>query len=539
MNIANWLDQTSRSWPNRDAVLLGADLVHTYSSLRQAVCDRAADLTRRFNIQKGDRVAIFAKNCPEYFDVLHACWWIGAVVVPVNCKLHKNEAEWIADNSAAKVVYTDTGSVFAHGKGFQEARILERPLPSVEPSAPIVLDDSSLAWLFYTSGTTGKPKGVMLSHGNLRSMSLCYMANVDPAYATDTVLYAAPISHGAGLYMLPHFRAGGAHLVPVSRGFDCDEIIDLSLSRGNLVFFAAPTMVKRLVSASKKRGHQGDGIRTIVYGGGPMYLNDIDEALEAYGPRFAQIYGQGETPMTISSLSRELVADTSHPSWRDRRVSVGVAASSIEIEIQDPDGTALPPGQTGEICVRGPTVMLGYWENPGATAEAIRDGWLRTGDLGRQDEDGFLYLTDRSKDVIISGGTNIYPREVEEAILSHPAVYEVAVVGEFEPEWGEQVVAHIVAVPGKTVSGPDLDVWCKEQIASFKRPKKYVFHRELPKNGYGKILKTELRQTTALVENQEPHPHSHQSRESPAHVVRGRDSALSAHLEALNREETE
>lgn len=497
MNIANWLNQTSCNWPDRDAVLLGTELVHTYSSLRQAVCDRAADLARRFHIERGDRVAIFAKNCPEYFDVLHACWWIGAVVVPVNCKLHKNEAQWIAVDSSAKLVYTDTGSVFPQDGGFREARLTERPVSSVDPSGPIPLEDGALAWLFYTSGTTGKPKGVMLSHGNLCSMSLCYMANVDPAYMTDTVLYAAPISHGAGLYMLPHFRVGGAHLIPASRGFDCDEIIDLAITRGDLVFFAAPTMVKRLISASRARSHAGEGIRTIIYGGGPMYRNDIDEALEIYGPRFSQIYGQGETPMTISSLPRELVADTSHPSWRDRRVSVGVAASSIEVQIQDPDGVALPHGQTGEICVRGPSVMLGYWQNAQATENAIRDGWLRTGDLGRQDEDGFLYLTDRSKDVIISGGTNIYPREVEEAILSHPDVYEVAVVGEFEPEWGEQVVAHVVSVPGRTLSAADLDSWCKEQIASFKRPKKYVFHHELPKNGYGKILKSELRPTTA------------------------------------------
>ncbi|MEN4966784.1 AMP-binding protein [Brucella intermedia] len=493
MNIANWLYQTSRAWPNRDAVLLGAEVVHTYGSLLQAIGNRVASL-RKLAVKKGDRVAIYAKNCPEYFDVLHACWWIGAVVVPINCKLHVKEVQWIVENSRAAVIYTDTGSLFPGSGSFTEIKIAEPALAAGPTSAPEVMDDHDLAWLFYTSGTTGKPKGVMLSHANLRAMSLCYMANVDPAYATDAVLYAAPLSHGAGLYMFPHLKAGGAHLVPLSRGFDGDEIIDLATERGNLVIFAAPTMVKRLIGASRARGHDGSGIRTIIYGGGPMYLNDIEEAIEVYGPRFVQIYGQGETPMTISSLSRELVVDTTHPNCHKRRGSVGTAASAIEIRICGPHGEELRPGFTGEITVRGPSVMLGYWLNEEATRASIVDGWLRTGDLGHLDDDGFLYLTDRSKDVIISGGTNIYPREVEEAILTHPFVYEVAVVGEPEPEWGEQVVAHVVCAEGASVTSEELDGWCRDHIASFKKPKRYVFHKELPKNGYGKILKTDLRQ---------------------------------------------
>lgn len=197
--------------------------------------------------------------------------------------------------------------------------------------------------------------------------------------------------------------------------------------------------------------------------------------------------------MTISSLTREQVADTDHPKWHERRGSVGVAASSVEIRITDPHGDELTVGRTGEICVRGPTVMLGYWRNEKATADSIRDGWLWTGDLGHLTSDGFLHLTDRSKDVIISGGTNIYPREVEEALLEHPGVFEVSVVGEAEADWGEQVVAHVVLVKGAQISDRELDEWCRSHIASFKKPKKYIFHGELPKNSYGKVLKTELR----------------------------------------------
>jgi acyl-CoA synthetase (AMP-forming)/AMP-acid ligase II len=172
---------------------------------------------------------------------------------------------------------------------------------------------------------------------------------------------------------------------------------------------------------------------------------------------------------------------------------VGYAAGCVTLAILDPEGTELPTGHTGEICVQGPTVMLGYWRNPEASTETLRNGWLHTGDLGHLDEDGFLYLTDRSKDLIISGGTNIYPREVEEALLRHPAIFEVAVIGEPEPEWGEQVVAYVVFQADKSATEAELDSWCRQHIASFKRPKRYVFVSDLPKNSYGKILKTELR----------------------------------------------
>jgi len=493
MNIADWLYQAARSWPDRPAVLEGERVLHDYRALLRTVCNRAEELSSRYGIKQGDRVAVFAKNAPEYIEILHACWWIGAVVVPVNAKLHAKEAEWIIGNSGAKLVYTDDGAAFAGNEDIREVSVSE-PVEAIAPvRAPVMRGDHDLAWLFYTSGTTGRPKGVMLSHGNLIFMSLCYAMDVDSPRAEDHMLYAAPMSHGAGLYMLAQMRAAGRHLVPASRGFDSDEIIALAKSCGNLVFFAAPTMVKRLIAASRQDGFNGEGIRTIIYGGGPMYANDIDEALELYGPRFAQIYGQGETPMTISALSRELVADETQPRWRERRASVGTAQACVSLRIVRADRQVLGPNETGEICVNSPTVMLGYWNNEKATAEAIQDGWLRTGDLGHLDEEGFLYLTDRSKDVIISGGTNIYPREVEEVLLRHPAVFEVAVIGEPEPEWGEQVVAFVVAEPGAELSHADLESWCRQEIASFKKPKRYVFIDELPKNSYGKVLKTELR----------------------------------------------
>jgi long-chain acyl-CoA synthetase len=283
---------------------------------------------------------------------------------------------------------------------------------------------------------------------------------------------------------------GSAHVVPESGGFDEDELLALGRHFGDVSLFAAPTMIKRLVERAIEVGADGEGLRTIVYGGGPMYVADIEKAVAAFGPRFVQIYGQGESPMTITTLSRESVADRGHPRWRERLGSVGTPHSCVEVRIADADGHALPPGETGEILVRGAPVMQGYWNNPDATASTLRDGWLWTGDLGSLDEDGFLTLKDRSKHVIISGGSNIYPREVEEALLTHEGVSEAAVIGRPHPEWGEEVVAFVVS--RGTLDPAELDRHCLEQIARFKRPKHYRFVDALPKNNYGKVLKTEL-----------------------------------------------
>jgi acyl-CoA synthetase (AMP-forming)/AMP-acid ligase II len=496
MNIAHWLWQTAQAWPARPAVRLGDRLLHDYAGLLRAVAARAGVLADR-GIGPGDRVAVFAANAPDYLEMLHAIWWQGAVAVPVNHKLHRSEAEWIFDHSGASLVVTDSGAQFP-GRG--ELALDAAPGASGPPGPPVARDDADLAWLFYTSGTTGRPKGVMLSHGNLIQMTLAYALDVDLPQPGDHMLYAAPMSHGAGLYMFAQVRAGGVHLLPASRGFDEAEIMRLAQTCGGLVMFAAPTMVKRLVTAARASGWDGTGLRTIIYGGGPMYAADIDAALAQFGPRFVQIYGQGESPMTISALSRDLVADTCHPNWRARRGSVGVAHGSVELAILGPGDVALPSGETGEICLRGPTVMQGYWQNPEATAQTLRGGWLHTGDLGHLDADGFLYLTDRSKDVIISGGSNIYPREVEEVLLRHPAVSEVAVVGAPDPDWGERVVAFVVAEPGAAVDDAALDAWCRDHIAGFKRPRRYVRAESLPKNSYGKVLKTELRAQAAAGE---------------------------------------
>lgn len=498
MNIAYWLYQTARSWPDREAILSGDNCFATYGTLLQRTASLAEWLHRYHGVSRGDRVALFAQNCPEYLEIMHAVWWLGAIVVPINHKLHAKEAAWIIADADAKLLFTDADYSFDDAACLQTILKIAcvdytTAVSGTFNHKPADCDSDDTAWLFYTSGTTGRPKGVMLSHNNLIHMSLCYGIDVDQVYSDDTALYAAPMSHGAGLYNMIFMRAGARHLIPASKGFDSGEIISLAGTQKNLVFFAAPTMVKRLIAHAKSINYQGEGIRTIIYGGGPMYTADIDEALDYFGDRFIQIYGQGESPMTITALSRELVKDQTHRNWRSRRGSVGTAQSCIKVEIRGEDGKSLPHGLTGEIAVFGQTVMKGYWNNPEATENTLDHGWLMTGDLGYLDEDGFLYLTDRSKDVIISGGTNIYPREVEETLLQHPDIFEVAVIGVPDAEWGENIVAYIVMRNEKNPEKTMLDKWCQSQMASFKKPKKYVFVKELPKNSYGKVLKTELR----------------------------------------------
>jgi long-chain acyl-CoA synthetase len=340
----------------------------------------------------------------------------------------------------------------------------------------------------------------MLTHRNLLAMTLSYFADVDQIAPGDAIVHAAPLSHGSGCYVLPHAAQAACQVIPASGGFDEAEIFELFGAYRGVTMFAAPTMVKRLAEHPGAARSDRPGLKTIVYGGGPMYLADLDRAHAVFGHRLAQIYGQGESPMCITALDKRAHADTAHPRHRERLASAGTAQLVVEVMIADPDDRPLAPGETGEVLARGDSVMRGYWRNPEATAATLRGGWLHTGDVGSMDQDGFLTLRDRSKDLIISGGANIYPREVEEVLLRHPAVAEVSVIGRPDPQWGETVVAFVVIERGQRVAAGDLDAHCLAQIARFKRPKDYRFVDALPKNNYGKVLKTALREQLAAAQ---------------------------------------
>ncbi len=501
VNLAQLVVRSAHAYPNLPALARGERPICSYAGLAARVARLAAALAAR--LAPNERVALVMKNCPQYVELLFACWHAGLCAVPVNAKLHPRELEFIVDNSGARLcfatadLYEAVAPLAASVACLDEVIDADGPryaaLAAGTPMAVAARNAWDPAWLFYTSGTTGRPKGVTLTQKNVMAAILNYFSDVDAIAPGDAIIHAAPMSHGSGFYMLPHVAHAGLNVVPESGGFDAPEIYALLQAHRGVSMFAAPTMVKRLVD------HPADAdtrkLKTIVYGGGPMYVADCKAALSRFGYKLAQIYGQGESPMTITAMGKAIHAATDHPRYEARLASVGQAFTGLEVIVADADDRALPAGEVGEILVRGDPVMPGYWANPAASAETLRNGWLHTGDVGSLDEEGFLTLKDRSKDMIVSGGSNIYPREVEEVLLLHPGVSEVSVVGQKDPEWGEIVIAFVVA-RGQGKDRPDqaeLDALCLDHIARFKRPKAYRYVEALPKNSTGKVLKTELR----------------------------------------------
>ncbi len=478
LNLFALLDQAAARHGDRGAVYRGERQLHTWAELRERALRLASTLG-----DPGTRIAIASENRPEIVELMFAIWAAECVVVPINYKLHPREMEQILDDAGVSRVFASAKI----GKTLPDAEIISGAAYSTRLAAapsepPCNTDPSTLAWLFYTSGTTGKSKGAMLSHRNLMAMTVAHLADFDSPDEDGSLIHGAPMSHGSGLYIPPYVLRGARQVIPESGAFEPEEFLDLCDHHPGCSAFLAPTMVQRLVQTGRSCPHN---LRTVVYGGGPMYVDSLKKAMAAYGPIFVQLYGQGEAPMTITGLRR---AD--HLGADDAVLgSVGYARSGVDVAVLSDDGTPAAIGEIGEIVCRGDVVMSGYWNNPDATAATLQDGWLRTGDMGSFDHRGYLTLRDRSKDVVISGGSNIYPREVEEALIEHPGVSEAGVVGAPDEEWGEIVVAFIVG----SVSPAELDAHLLERIARFKRPKRYEFIDELPKNSYGKVLKRELR----------------------------------------------
>ncbi len=504
MSIARLLHATARSFADNPALSFGDRRIHSYGSLQQTAVRMATGLRALPGLKPGDRIGMAMKNCPQYIELMWACWHAGLCAVPMNAKLHAREIAFILENCGVQYCFVDADIASAMAPIASDIPGLRRiidvdsadfaALRKHDAMALEIVPGNQPAWLFYTSGTTGKPKGATLTHASLLAMVIRYYADVDYLTSADSMIHAAPLSHATGLYAIPHIAKGSHHVIPDSQGFDVAEMFDLIGLYPSCTFFTAPTMLTRMVNDSASAKVKVENIRTIFYGGAPMYLEDLKRALATFGPRMWQGYGQGETPNTISCLSKEMHADSKHPRYEQRLASVGIPRTGVEVRVVDPDGRDLPPGEIGEVICRSDVTMSGYWNNPTANATSLRDGWLHTGDLAAFDEEGFLTLKDRSKDMIISGGSNIYPREVEEVLLLHPDVLEVSVVGRPHADWGEEVVAFVVPRPGRDLSNATLEQVCLDNIARFKRPKEYVHVEALPKNNYGKVLKTELRE---------------------------------------------
>ncbi len=512
MNIAMPLLQRARASPSLPAITFGARS-WSFGEIVDRASRLGAGLRAAQGLAAGDRVVLCMENRAEFLESLFACWIAGLVAVPTNAKLHAREVAHIVRDSGARALLTSESLEPAITAALSEdglpspgvtvagsaayARASEAP-----PMACAHREPTDTAWIFYTSGTTGRPKGAMLTHRNLMFMSLAYYADIERVEPGATKLHAAPLSHASGIYSLPHLFGGGHQVV--LPGFDADDVLAACARYRDVTLFGAPTMVSRLVNALAGREHRS-GLRTLYYGGGPMYVSDLQRALATFGPVLWQLYGQGESPMTITGLSKADHLGDGGPRHLARLASCGTARTGVMVRVVDAAGRDVPAGESGEVITRSDAVMAGYHHNAAANAAALRDGWLWTGDIGALDELGYLLLRDRSKDMIISGGSNIYPREIEECLLRHPGVLECSVVGRPHPDWGEEVVAFVVARPGQEPGDAEfdaeldaqldaqLDALCLAHIARFKRPRQYIRLAALPKNNYGKVLKTELR----------------------------------------------
>ena len=472
----------------------------SFSDFSARIRQLAGGLASLDGVVKGDRVVICMENSPEFLDLLFACWTAGLCAVPVNAKLHAKEVVHILNDCSARIAFVSESlapdveaELALTGLKVDLLAISSESFADLYEASPIAcasVEPTDLAWIFYTSGTTGRPKGAMLTHRNLLFMSLTYSSDIEHVNPGDIKLHAAPLSHGSGLYSLPHLFGGGTQMI--LDGFDADQILETFETQKNVTLFAAPTMVTRLLNHAQA-DHVYPGLRTLYYGGGPMYLSDTLRAIACFGPRLYQLYGQGESPMTITGLSKADHRADNQGLDHDRLMSCGGPRSGVEVRVVNATGQELPAGELGEVVTRSAAVMSGYWNNPTATANALRDGWLWTGDIGFLDKRGYLSLRDRSKDMIISGGSNIYPREIEEVLLLHPSVLECSVVGRSHPDWGEEVIAFIVPRSDKKPTLEELNQICTAHIARFKRPKEFKFLDVLPKNNYGKVLKTSLR----------------------------------------------
>jgi long-chain acyl-CoA synthetase len=504
MSVGTFLLRSARRYPDDSAVAQG-ELTRSYRELAERVT-RLAGAFRIAGLDPGDRVGTLMPNRPELIETMLACFHAGLCVVPVNARCVPGEAARMLGDAEVRAV-VQAPEYAPHVDAVANETELELALETGEPYESAIAGASAIplhdvgpetpAWLFYTSGTTGGMKGATLTHRNLTSMVVSQLADLHPLRAEDVVLHAAPLTHGSGLYALAPVACGSAQVITCSASFDPEEALELvARERVSAIAFLAPTMLRRLTAAQARLDADFRSVRCVVYGGAPMYLEDLKDALAAFGPVLAQIYGQAEAPVSISRLTPRGHAELMAAGDDARLASAGLPYTATQVQVVDQSGAKVPVGEVGEVIVKGDVVMAGYWRDAEATDAAISDGWLFTGDLGRFDEEGWLALVDRSRDVIITGAANVYPREIEEVVLTHKEVREVAVVGAPDREWGERVVCAVVPISSggeREMLRADLVRLCRERLAGYKLPREWLWLDELPKSAYGKVLKRELR----------------------------------------------
>ncbi|MBL0406715.1 acyl-CoA synthetase [Microvirga aerilata] len=507
MNLSHFLRQVARRYGGEIGFVRGED-TWTWAELDQRVDAMAAALAAR-GVKKGDRILVQSKNGNQMFESMFACFRLGAVWVPTNYRQTPGEVAYLAQSSGASAMichcdfpeyvaaareaapairFVVSIGASAFGEDY-DALVTQHSGQSV-PIASVEHDDP--CWFFYTSGTTGRPKAAVLTHGQMAFVITNHLCDLMPGTThRDASLVLAPLSHGAGIHQLVQVARGVKTVLLKSDRFDADEAWDLVAHWRITNMFTVPTIVKMLTEHPSVDAHDHSSLRYMIYAGAPMYREDQKHALRKLGKVLVQYFGLGEVTGNITVLPPALHETEDAPGVKVG--TCGYERIGMQVSIQDDQGRELKAGETGEICVCGPAVFAGYYDNPEANAKAFRDGWFRTGDLGHLDEEGFLYITGRASDMYISGGSNVYPRETEEKILTHPAIAEVAILGVPDRTWGEVGVAVCVLRPNATLNEPELLAWLEGKVARYKLPKRVFFWDALPKSGYGKITKKDVR----------------------------------------------
>ena len=501
MNLAHLLRQNARRFPDAVGFVHGSR-TWTWSALDRRIDALCTALAAR-GIAKGDRILVQSRNCVAMFETMFACFRLGAVYVPTNFRQSPAEVAFLAENSgaillvcqadfpghAAALPHLPAIAIGSAPFGDDYEALLARH--DGQHPAPADVEHDDPCWFFFTSGTTGRPKASVLTHGQMAFVVTNHLADLMPGTThRDASLCVAPLSHGAGVHQLVQTARGVKTILPGGDHFDVAEAWSLIKEWRVTNLFTVPTIVKLLTEHPAAAAADKSSLRYVIYAGAPMYREDQKHALSVLGPILVQYFGLGEVTGNITVLPPDL----HDPDDATARIGTcGYERTGMQISIQDDVGRELQLFETGEICVCGPAVFAGYYDNPEANAKSFRRGWFRTGDLGHLDAEGFLFITGRASDMYISGGSNVYPRETEETILAHPAVAQVAVVGVPDRTWGEVGVAACVLRPGHALDEPALLAWLEPRIARYKLPKRVVFWDDLPKSAYGKITKKDIR----------------------------------------------
>jgi fatty-acyl-CoA synthase len=506
MNLGYLVTQNARRHGDRVGFVWG-EKSWTWREIDALVSALAAALAAR-GIGKGDRILVHSKNCDEMFWSMFAAFRLGAVWVPTNFRLMPDEVAYLASASGAKA-FLCHGDFEGHvnavkgpdftwrigGEGtFGEKSVSDAITAHAGVSFEnVAVEYDDPCWFFFTSGTTGRSKAAVLTHGQMGFVVTNHLADLTPGTTEqDASLVVAPLSHGAGVHQLMQSARGAKTILLPTERFDIDEAFRLIERHRVSNLFTVPTILKMMVEHPAADRYDHSSLRHVIYAGAPMYREDQKAALKKLGPVLVQYFGLGEVTGNITVLPPDLHDPEDTP--QARIGTCGFERTGMQVSIQGDDGRELKPFETGEICVIGPGVFAGYYDNPEANANAFRDGWFRTGDLGHMDQEGFVYITGRASDMYISGGSNIYPREVEEKILTHPKIGEVAVLGVPDPVWGEVGVAVCVPREGAgPVTEAEMAGFLAPKVPRYKMPKRFFFWEALPKSGYGKIPKRLVR----------------------------------------------